>query len=192
MRLVDIIHSQSGRMNGIVQNILQLSRHEKSRPDIFELTPFLEDLAEETKSSLPGIRLTLDIDASDSKDLVLFDRSQLHQALWKLLENALRHAHLDAAIPQVIMTKKDLPGTGYCIITVEDNGPGIPEANMERIFQPFFTTHKEGSGLGLYIARQLCEVNQAELTVDSILGSCSRFHIRLALAEGKKAKLLKQ
>jgi two-component system sensor histidine kinase PilS (NtrC family) len=192
LRLVDIIHSQSGRMNGIVQNILQLSRHEKSRPDIFELTPFLEDLAEETKKSLPGIRLTVDIDASKSQDLILFDRSQLHQALWKLLENALRHAHLDAAIPQVIMTKKDLPGTGYCIITVEDNGPGIPEANMERIFQPFYTTHKEGSGLGLYIARQLCEVNQAELTVDSILGSCSRFHIRLALAESRKAKLLKQ
>jgi len=192
LRLVDIIHSQSGRMNGIVQNILQLSRHEKSRPDIFELTPFLEDLAEETKSSLPGIRLTLDIDSGKSKDLVLFDRSQLHQALWKLLENALRHAHLDAAIPQVIMTKKNLPGTGYCIITVEDNGPGIPEANMERIFQPFFTTHKEGSGLGLYIARQLCEVNQAELTVDSILGSCSRFHIRLALAEGNKVRLLNQ
>jgi two-component system sensor histidine kinase PilS (NtrC family) len=188
LRLVDIIHNQSVRMNGIVENILQLSRHEKSRPDIFDLTPFLEELAVESTSSLPGIRLTLDIDPNQGKLLVLFDRSQLHQALWKLLENALRHAHLDAAIPQVTMTMKRKIGTGYCIISVEDNGPGIPESNMTRIFEPFFTTHKRGSGLGLYIARQLCEVNQAELTVDSILGTCSRFHIRLALARSSQVK----
>jgi len=186
LRLVDIIHSQSGRMNGIVENILQLSRHEKSRPDIFELTSFLEELAVETKSSLPGIRLTLEIDPGEKGTLVLFDRSQLHQALWKLLENALRHAYLDAAIPLVELSMSRPKGTGYCIITVEDNGPGIPESNMKRIFDPFFTTHKEGSGLGLYIARQLCDVNQAELTVDSVLGSCSRFHIRLALARSVK------
>jgi two-component system sensor histidine kinase PilS (NtrC family) len=102
------------------------------------------------------------------------------------LENALRHAHLDAAIPKVHMSMEYLPATGYCVITVEDNGPGIPDGNMERIFDPFFTTHKEGSGLGLYIARQLCEVNQAELTVDSILGTRSRFHIRLALARTER------
>jgi len=192
LRLVDIIHNQSGRMNGIVENILQLSRHEKSRPDIFELNPFLEALAAETKSSLPGINLTFDIDHSQDNLLVLFDRSQLHQALWKILENARRHAYLDAAMPKVIMSMKHKPGTGFCIITVEDNGPGIPEANMERIFEPFFTTHKQGSGLGLYIARQLCEVNQAEITVDSILGSCSRFHIRLALAQSGKDREAKQ
>ena len=192
LRLVNIIHSQSQRMNGIVENILQLSRHEKSRPDIFDLIPFLNKLAVETKSSLPGIRLTLDIKPDEKQTLVLFDQSQLHQALWKLLENALRHARLDAAIPEVVLRLKHHPGTGYCIITVEDNGPGIPESNMARIFEPFFTTHKQGSGLGLYIARQLCDVNQAELTVDSILGTNSRFHIRLALSRRRKATVIEE
>ena len=189
LRLVDIIHSQSGRMNGIVENILQLSRHEKSRPDIFELIPFLTDLSEETKKSLPGIRLSLDINPDLKGQLVLFDRSQLHQVLWKLLENANRHARLDAAIPEVVLSLKQLPRTGYCVITVEDNGPGIPEPNMDRIFEPFFTTHKQGSGLGLYIARQLCDVNQAELTVDSVVNSYSRFHVRLALARSERSKV---
>lgn len=182
LRMVDIIHTQSNRMNGIIENILQLSRHEKSRPDVFELTPFLEELAVEAQNSLPSVRLILDIHPEEGKTSVLFDQSQLHQAVWKLLENAMRHAHLDAAIPQVILSMKHLKGTGYCVITVEDNGPGIPDDNLERIFDPFFTTHKQGSGLGLYIARQLCDVNRAEITVDSVLGSCSRFHIRLALA----------
>ncbi len=191
LRLVDIIHSQSGRMNGIVENILQLSRHEKSRPDVFELTSFLEELAVETRSSLPNIGLILEIDPDEKETLVLFDRSQLHQALWKLLENAVRHSYLDAAIPQVVLRMSRPKNTGHCIITTEDNGPGIPEANMKRIFDPFFTTHKQGSGLGLYIARQLCEVNQAELTVDSVLGSCTSFHIRLALAQSGKNRLPK-
>jgi two-component system sensor histidine kinase PilS (NtrC family) len=177
-------------MNGIVENILQLSRHEKSRPDIFELVPFLTEIAEETKSSLPGIRLTLDIEPEEKETLVLFDRSQLHQAVWKLLENANRHARLDAAIPQVILSMRHLKRTGYCVISVEDNGPGIPETNMKRIFEPFFTTHKQGSGLGLYIARQLCDVNQGELTVDSVINSYSRFHIRLALARSERAKII--
>ena len=189
LRLVDIIHSQAGRMNGIVENILQLSRHEKSRPDIFELVPFLKEISVETKSALPGIRLTLEIKPEEEGTLVLFDRSQLHQAVGKLLENANRHARLDAAIPQVILTLKHLPKTGYCVITVEDNGPGIPESNLKRIFEPFFTTHKQGSGLGLYIARQLCDVNQAELTVDSAIGSYSRFHIRMALARSERARM---
>ena len=189
LRLVDIIHSQAGRMNGIVENILQLSRHEKSRPDIFELVPFLEEIAEETKNSIPGIRLTLEIKPEDKNTLVLFDRSQLHQAVWKLLENANRHARLDAAIPEVLFSMKHLARTGYCVISVEDNGPGIPETNMKRIFDPFFTTHNEGSGLGLYIARQLCDVNQAELTVDSVINSYSRFHIRLALARSERTKV---
>jgi two-component system, NtrC family, sensor histidine kinase PilS len=186
LRLVDIIHNQSRRMNDIVENILQLSRHEKSRPDIFELAEFLQELALEIESSLPAIRLTLEIGSGEDEVLVLIDRSQLHQALWQLLENAMRHAYLDAVMPKVSLRLEYNPAAGYCIITVEDNGPGIPDEQMTRIFEPFFTTHKEGSGLGLYIARQLCDVNQAELTVDSTLGSGTRFHVRLALAQSER------
>ena len=149
----------------------------------------MTEIAEETSKSLTGIRLTLDINPEEKETLVLFDRSQLHQVIWKLLENANRHARLDAAIPQVLLSMKRLQRTGYCVISVEDNGPGIPETNLERIFEPFFTTHKQGSGLGLYIARQLCDINQAELTVDSAINSYSRFHVRLALTRHEKAKV---
>lgn len=75
---------------------------------------------------------------------------------------------------------------GYCIISVEDNGPGISEDQIRKIFEPFFTTRKQGSGLGLYVARQLCEANQAELTVDSIVERGTRFHVRLATARGNE------
>jgi len=185
-RLVDIIHNQSRRMNGIVENILQLSRREKSRPDIFELTAWLHELALEVEGALPAIQLDLEIGASEGETLVLFDRGQLHQALWQLLENAMRHAGRDDAPPNVVLKMQHQAATGYCVISVEDNGPGIPDEQIARIFEPFFTTHKQGSGLGLYIARQLCEVNQGELTVDSTADSGTSFHVRIALARKER------
>jgi two-component system sensor histidine kinase PilS (NtrC family) len=185
-RLVSIIHNQSRRMNGIVENILQLSRREKSRPDIFDLTVWLEEVVEEFKGALPAMEINLDTSFKAEEVLVMFDRSQLHQAVWKLMENALQHAGRDGVAPHVNIKLEHVHHTGNCLITVEDNGPGIPDGQIEHIFEPFYTTNKQGSGLGLYIARQLCEVNQAELTVDSVPGAGTRFHIRLALARGSE------
>lgn len=182
LRLVDIIHNQSRRMNDIVENILQLSRREKSRPDIIDLSSWLKDITDEFKGALTTRDIDLSTDFQTDDVLVLFDRSQLHQAVWKLLENALQHARSDDKAPCVKIKLQRLPETGYCLISVEDNGPGISAEQIEYIFEPFYTTHKQGSGLGLYIARQLCEVNQADLTVDSTPGFGTRFHIRLALA----------
>jgi two-component system sensor histidine kinase PilS (NtrC family) len=184
-RLIGIIHKQSRRMNGIVENILQLSRREKSRPDIFDLNAWLKETVQEFKGALPAMAIELDTDIGSDEVLVMFDRSQLHQAVWKLMENALQHAGRDGVAPHVSIQMERLPETGYCLITVKDNGPGIPDEQIAHIFEPFYTTNKQGSGLGLYIARQLCEVNQAELTVDSSPGAGTRFHIRLALARSE-------
>jgi two-component system sensor histidine kinase PilS (NtrC family) len=185
-RLLDIILQQSRRMNGIVENILQLSRREKSRPEIFELNAWLGEVVDEFRSAMPAMEISLDADDGDGEILVMFDRGQLHQAVWKLMENAHEHAGSDSAEPVVTIQARKKPGTGYCLITVEDNGPGIADDQVQHIFEPFYTTHKQGSGLGLYIARQLCEVNQAELTVDSTLGKGTRFHVRVAMARGDR------
>jgi two-component system sensor histidine kinase PilS (NtrC family) len=103
------------------------------------------------------------------------------------MENALQHAGRDGVPPHVTIKLEHVHNTGNCLITVEDNGPGIPDAQIEHIFEPFYTTNKQGSGLGLYIARQLCEVNQAELTVDSTPGVGTRFYVRLALARSAES-----
>lgn len=182
MRLINIIQNHAKRMNGIVENILQLSRREHSRPELVHLHTFLNEFALEFRAA--QVNRDLDFDAAIEQDetLVLYDKSQLHQCLWKLLDNAVDHASKDKSIPKVrlVLTKDE--ESGFCIITVADNGPGISKSQMEKIFEPFYTTRKEGSGLGLYIARQLCEANQGELTVDSDPGQGAFFHIRLALA----------
>jgi two-component system sensor histidine kinase PilS (NtrC family) len=183
MRLINIILEQAKRMNGIVENILQLSREEHSRPEPVELNAFLKDLGAEFQSTQAAKGLDFEVLIEAGKARVVFDRSQLHQCLWKLLDNSIHHASVKR-IPRVELKMRKDESANYCVISVEDNGPGIPKPRLPDIFEPFFTTRKEGSGLGLYIARQLCEANQAELTVDSVLGQGSSFHIRLALARG--------
>jgi two-component system, NtrC family, sensor histidine kinase PilS len=185
MRLTNIILDQSKRMNGIVENILQLSRQEQSRPEPVELNAFLKSLAEEFKTTQTAKNLDFHLEVEVGKTFVVFDKSQLHQCLWKLLDNTVHHASVKRSPRAELKMRKD-ETAGYCVITVEDNGPGIPASRIQDVFEPFYTTRKEGSGLGLYIARQLCEANQGELTVDSQPGVGTAFHIRMGLAPNRR------
>ena len=185
MRLTNIILDQSKRMNGIVENILQLSRQEQSRPEPVELNAFLKGLAEEFKSSQGAKTLDFHLVIEAGKTFVVFDRSQLHQCLWKLLDNTIHHASVKRQPRVQLGMRKDLSAS-YCVISVQDNGPGIPKSRLADIFEPFYTTRKEGSGLGLYIARQLCDANQCELTVDSQPGVGTSFHLRMGLAPNQQ------
>jgi len=188
MRLIHIIQNHAKRMNGIVENILQLSRREQSRPELVPLHVFLPEFANEFETSQTNRALDFQTAIDTEETFVLYDKSQLSQCLWKLLDNAVDHASRDKPNPAVRLALRRDPEAGFCIITVADNGPGISKAQLSKIFEPFYTTRKEGSGLGLYIARQLCEANQAELTVDSEPGEGAFFHIRLALARASSAQ----
>jgi two-component system sensor histidine kinase PilS (NtrC family) len=182
MRLIHIIQNHAKRMNGIVENILQLARREQSRPELVPLHTFLPEFAIEFQTSQVNRKLEFQTAFDNRETYVMFDRSQLSQCLWKLLDNAVDHASRERSVPRVRLALTRDAASGFCIITVADNGPGISKAQLSKIFEPFYTTRKEGSGLGLYIAKQLCEANQAELTVDSEPGEGAFFHVRLALA----------
>lgn len=188
MRLIHIIQNHAKRMNGIVENILQLSRREQSRPELVPLHSFLPEFANEFETSQTNRALDFQAAIDPQETFVLYDRGQLAQCLWKLLDNAVDHASKDKQTPRVRLALRRDEEAGFCVITVADNGPGISKAALGKIFEPFYTTRKEGSGLGLYIARQLCEANQAELTVDSQPGEGAYFHIRLALAKAQSAQ----
>lgn len=185
-RLVDIIRNQSKRMNGIIENILQMSRREKSQVELIALPEWLRELLAEFHSVHSETPFKLFIMHGAADATVLFDRSQLHQVLWKLMENALQHLGKDNDEPALVLRLSAEANPGFCVLAVEDNGTGIPEDRVGQIFEPFFTTRKDGTGLGLYIARQLCEANQAELTVESTPGKGTKFRIRMSLASSAR------
>jgi two-component system sensor histidine kinase PilS (NtrC family) len=104
------------------------------------------------------------------------DATQLHQVLWNLCSNGLRHSQGYPRQPklEIHCGQSDKANTPF--IDVIDQGPGIPPDVVQNIFEPFFTTESKGSGLGLYIARELCESNQARLNYVAIPtgGACFR------------------
>jgi two-component system sensor histidine kinase PilS (NtrC family) len=92
---------------------------------------------------------------------VLFDRSHLNQVMWNLCRNALRHSRRG---PASIAIRIALERSGSIVkLDVIDDGPGVAAAVRTQLFEPFFTTAAGGTGLGLYIAREVCEANGATL-----------------------------
>lgn len=107
------------------------------------------------------------------------DASQLHQALENLLENAWHYARPgDLPLLTVSLSRQG----EEALVSVMDTGPGVSEAAIKQMFEPFFSERREGTGLGLYLARELCEANGARLSYVS-QPTGGRFDIRLPLIE---------
>ncbi len=185
-KLLRIIDAHCHRMNDIVENILQLSRRERSRPEVIAIIPWLKELEKEVTESSLGQHIQLFFDPIPESPNILFDPGQLHQVFWKLLENAATHGAQEGRRPKVIISVH-LPGLSQnCVVHIEDNGPGIPPAILGKLFEPFVSTSKKGSGLGLYLAKQLCEANLADISVESGIDQGTRFRIRLPMAHDRR------
>jgi len=158
-RLAGIIHDNTRRLNRLVTEVLELGRRDRAQPEALRwrtfLSGFLEELALHDASA--GRRVLV-----GKGDVELcFDRGHLYRVLWNLLGNALRHASAaDGAVR--LEARTGAMGSGVELHIIDD-GTGVDEALRNQVFEPFFTTHGAGTGLGLYIARELCEANGAHL-----------------------------
>ena len=162
MRLLEIIQTNTRRMNRQVEDILQLSRRSPNSESI-QLDRWLPPLLDECRnSSLSGNqRLTLDIPEDPCS--INFDAEQLRQVLVNLITNAQQHGKREKG-ELIISVSVDCPAAdNYTIIDVSDNGEPIPQEQIGQLFDPFFTTSNNGTGLGLYLSRELCLNNHANL-----------------------------
>lgn len=176
-RLTEIIREQSRRVNTIIENVLQLSRRQRSRPETFALGPWLEDFVAEfaLAENIRPEQVTIDIQRSADVQ-VHIDPNHLHQILWNLCQNALRHGVSADGSAHLVLRGGYDHGRRGPYLEVIDFGPGISPEIAQQIFEPFFTAQPHGTGLGLYIARELCEHNQARLNYrpNPTGGSCFR------------------
>lgn len=193
-RLIEIIRNHTSRMNDIVENVLRLSRRERAQIEQVDVSSWLRTLAREfrTEHGLPEARLRLEAPRNEIQ--VLMDPGQLEQAVTNLMDNALRHAGSDNHQPTITLRLSPIRGHRELALDIIDDGPGIPMEKRSRIFEPFFSTHKQGSGLGLFLARQLCDANQAPLEYVQVpnSGACFRILIRRSETEtplGQPAQL---
>ncbi|MBS0462539.1 MAG: HAMP domain-containing histidine kinase [Proteobacteria bacterium] len=182
-RLVEIINAQCQRMDGIVQNVLGLARRERSRPETLELGKWSQHFIAEFHRSAPDDHDEIKTSAPQGPLRATMDPQHLQQVVTVLLQNALTYGRMPGAPARVtLVVHVDSPG-GEPMLDVVDRGPGIVPAAVEHLFEPFYTTSEHGTGLGLYIARQLCEANQATLKFVPLPGGGSCFRITLARAE---------
>jgi two-component system sensor histidine kinase PilS (NtrC family) len=160
----------------IIDNVLQLSRRESSKPEQFSLGPWLRDFASEFSRTLELREGELAVAAIPEPIDVRMDPSHLRQVLWNLCDNAVKYASETGGI-LVELQAGHLPRTGRPYLEVLDQGHGVDEATADKIFEPFFTARSGGTGLGLYISRELCELNRATLVFQPREGGGSIFRI---------------
>jgi two-component system, NtrC family, sensor histidine kinase PilS len=159
-RLLAIIRENSQRLDRMVQEVLYLNRRDRAKPEAIDaakyLAQFVKDFADNEKADARIMALSI-----NTARQVVFDRSHLDQILWNLTRNAVRHCRREPGSVQIRLT--DSIASNMAELSVGDDGPGVPVQALPHLFEPFFTTENEGTGLGLYIARELAEVNGARL-----------------------------
>lgn len=168
-RLLKIVLDNTHRINQIVQDVMQLNRRDRAQPEVFELAAVLRGFAEEF--DLAERNAGVLVLAGLTADEVSFDRGHLRQVLWNLCRNALRYGR---KLPGSLVLAMSA-GNGLVTLDVQDDGPGISVEHQGKLFEPFFTTAPDGTGLGLYIAKELCEANGARLEYHSgeeFTGTC--------------------
>ena len=181
-RLTQIVQDHSQRMNRVIENVLQLSRRQQSAPQRLDLRVWLEKFVAQTREPLSE-RQQIHLHIASGDVRTLMDPEQLGQVLDNLLTNAWRHSAMVHDRAQVWLNLSLDPGSQLPVLEVLDDGPGVPLDQQSHLFEPFFTTSSQGTGLGLYLSRELCESNQARLDFQSRQGGGC---FRITFAHGRK------
>ncbi|WP_095196604.1 PAS domain-containing sensor histidine kinase [Pseudomonas sp. Irchel 3A7] len=180
-RLTQIIQDHSQRMNRVIENVLQLSRRQQTLPQRLDLKPWLQQFVSEIREgATERQQIHLHIAGGDFKTLM--DPNQLNQILDNLIRNAWRHSAQRHDLAQVWLELFVDPDSQLPILEILDDGPGVAPDHQAQLFEPFFTTSHQGTGLGLYLSRELCESNQARLDFKPRQGGC----FRITFAHGQK------
>jgi len=176
-RLTEIIRTNAERVSTIINNVMQLSRRDVTRPERLTLVDWLQDFRDEFCQTTQTSETAIDVAVEGGDIEIRVDPSHLHQVLWNLCENALKYAGNADSTRVVELRCGRMAGTGRPFLEVADRGPGIDRQSVDRIFEPFFTSSKGGTGLGLFIARELCQCNGALLVYEPRGGGGSVFRV---------------
>ncbi len=159
-RLTAIIRDNTRRLDRMINDVQTLNRGERAKRERFHLatylTAFIEQFVATENLKSDVIDPHLEIDPH-----VMFDRDHLNQVLWNLCHNALRHSRRRSGSIRLHVARA---ARSHAVrLDVIDDGAGVPVQSRGNLFEPFFTTSPGGTGLGLYLAREICEANGAVL-----------------------------
>jgi two-component system sensor histidine kinase PilS (NtrC family) len=159
LKLMTLIQSNSHRINRMIHEVLSLNRKDQLQPELIDVYEFWSDFKTQFLLQHPHARKKIHDYLHVKNPRFFFDRGHLYQIMWNLMNNAWRHADCHDPLISISFREDRL----HYYIDIQDNGSGIPEKIRGQVFEPFFTTESQGTGLGLYIARELAEANRCSL-----------------------------
>lgn len=173
-RLIEIILQHSDRVNQIIENTLTISRRKEPSPQTLELAEWLPKFINEYQAVK---KATIAFSIGSATATAKFDPVHLSQVITNLCDNGIRFSKESTGRAQVTIHAGISENDDTAFIEIIDDGPGVDAETLEQIFDPFYTTDEKGSGLGLYISRELCEINQASLYFKRTTDNKSCFRI---------------
>ncbi len=178
-QLLDIIRRNARRIDETVTSVLELSRRAPPQPQVFDLSAWLVEFRNEYRTCTAAVTepcLQLDLSA-DTPVTVTADPRHVHQILSNLCDNAFKYGQGNDQPPQVTLRVSKAPDSDQVSLTVTDQGPGIALDHRAALFDPFFTTNSRGTGLGLYVARELAQANGIALEYIAIPNAGAQFRL---------------
>lgn len=183
LRMTAIIQRHSQRVNGIVENVLELSRRRMANLQSMDAALWLQEVIDDYQECR-GCSYQIQLQVLNQPAPARFDPTQLSQVLTNLMDNGLRYSEQRTGLATLTLRCGVNHKQQRTYIDVIDQGPGLSDQQQNTLFEPFYTTEQGGTGLGLYLARELCEANQSQLNLlDPSPGQCC---FRVSFAHPKK------
>ncbi|HQR22362.1 MAG TPA: histidine kinase dimerization/phospho-acceptor domain-containing protein [Burkholderiaceae bacterium] len=185
-RLATIVRENTQRLNRLVEDVLRVARREPPLGDEIVLSDFVREFLGEFVRDRGLSAATIQVQFAEDQR-VKFEQSHLRQVLYNLVDNALRYASGQPG--SVLLVVEPAPEGDRPMLWVMDDGPGVPYEARAALFEPFFTTRNQGTGLGLYLAREFCVTNRADLSyaVRREIDGSSREGFLLRFGQGARA-----
>lgn len=174
-KLTRIVLREIDRLNGLISEFLDYVRPENTRREIIDLRALAQEVLDMVKLN---VQVRSDVRQSllgPERALILGDVDKLKQAMLNILLNAYQAMEKNSAPPEIRVEIQTDPGR--VVLVIEDNGPGMTEKVLSRLFEPFHTTKPKGTGLGLAVTHKIIENHSARIFVRSQLGQGSQFRI---------------
>lgn len=165
-RMLQIVEDNVTRLDQIVKDVLELNRRDRTQQEMIGLAKFLKDFhaqfCQVEKISPEFFKMYL----AGNDEKVLFDCRHLNQILWNICRNGWRHSRQQDG--SLMLSLIESPSGNAITLAIKDDGAGVSSEVVQHLFEPFTTTEPAGTGLGLYIARELCEANGGRIQYQTI------------------------
>lgn len=170
---VDIIRRSSDRINGIISELLNSSKTVELKPELVDLNELLSDVVSIAQDRIRLRNISANVVLAKMPALKLLDKEKFKIAILNLVVNAIEAMDKEEKQLYVGLSHSD----DQTEITVRDNGSGMDEGQLRKLFEPYFTTKKTGMGLGLVSTLNIIKSHKAAIEVDSKPGVGTTFRV---------------